>query len=77
VEHGVTGLLSPEGDADALARNIEELLSHPERWAAMGRRGRERMERRYGLVRLAPELARHYHSIAAGESGAPAAANEP
>jgi len=70
VEHGGSGLLCEEGDVDGLARNLEELLAHPERWAAMGRRGRELMEERYDLARLAPELARHYHDIVEGHEAA-------
>lgn len=64
VEHGVSGLLSDEGDIPALARNLRELASHPERWAPMGRRGREIVQSRYDLPPLALRLARRYHDVA-------------
>jgi len=67
VEHGVSGLLAEEGDADAIARNLDEMLSHPERWPPMGRRGRELVVERYDVRRLAPALVSHYHA-AAGKS---------
>jgi glycosyltransferase involved in cell wall biosynthesis len=37
---GETGLLVPAGDEEALAAAIDELWHHPDRAAAMGRRGR-------------------------------------
>jgi len=64
VEEGHSGLLSEEGDTAALARNLRELAAHPERWAAMGRRGREIVQARYDLLPLASRLIRRYHEIA-------------
>ncbi|MFT3717977.1 glycosyltransferase family 4 protein [Pseudorhodoferax sp.] len=45
VEHGVTGLLVPPRDAGALARALERLLRDGQERAAMGRAGRERVQR--------------------------------
>ena len=42
VEDGVTGVLVPPGDADALAAALEPLMRDPAAAAAMGARGRER-----------------------------------
>jgi colanic acid/amylovoran biosynthesis glycosyltransferase len=36
VAHEISGLLSDEGDREALAANMERLARMPERWAAMG-----------------------------------------
>lgn len=47
VEHGVTGLLVPAGDADAMGRAIGELLDDPQRCAEMGRAARRRVEQRF------------------------------
>jgi glycosyltransferase involved in cell wall biosynthesis len=41
VEPGLTGLLVPPGDPDALARALEVMLADPEAAAAMGARGHE------------------------------------
>ena len=44
IEEGVTGLLVPVKDANALAKALKLLLSDPERCAEMGRAGRKRAE---------------------------------
>lgn len=44
VEHGVSGLLVPERDAAALAAALASLIDAPQRWAAMGLAGRQRIE---------------------------------
>ncbi|HVE71206.1 MAG TPA: glycosyltransferase family 4 protein [Thermoanaerobaculia bacterium] len=43
VQHGVTGLLIPPRDAEALAAAMQELLEDPARRVEMGRRARERV----------------------------------
>jgi glycosyltransferase involved in cell wall biosynthesis len=42
VEHEVTGLLVPVGDATALAQALETLIAHPEECARLGAAGRVR-----------------------------------
>jgi glycosyltransferase involved in cell wall biosynthesis len=42
VDHGRTGLLSPQGDAEALVRNIETLVADPELRRRMGRAARQK-----------------------------------
>lgn len=49
IEHGVTGLLIPPGDAEALASAIAQLLEDPEARDRMGSRARERVEERFSL----------------------------
>ncbi|MFQ5667444.1 MAG: glycosyltransferase [Candidatus Binatia bacterium] len=49
VVDGETGLLVPPGDAGALADALAELLSNPQRAAAMGQAGRRRAERLFDL----------------------------
>jgi colanic acid/amylovoran biosynthesis glycosyltransferase len=56
VEHGESGLLSPERDALRLAGNLLELLETPERWAAMGESGRERMQRLHDVAVVVERL---------------------
>ena len=49
VEHGVTGLLVGEHDVEGMAACIGQLLDAPDRAAAMGEAGRERVVRRFTL----------------------------
>jgi colanic acid/amylovoran biosynthesis glycosyltransferase len=44
---GRSAYLVPERDVDALADALGKLLSHPDRWAAMGDAGRAHVEGRY------------------------------
>lgn len=49
VEHGVTGLLSPPGDAEALAAALHRLLGDPALRAQMGEAARQRAHRQFSL----------------------------
>jgi glycosyltransferase involved in cell wall biosynthesis len=66
VEHGVTGLIVPRGDASALAGAIGELLADPARRARMGRAGRERALRLFDWDRSAEQFEQIYAGIGAG-----------
>jgi glycosyltransferase involved in cell wall biosynthesis len=63
VQHGVTGLVVPRGDAGALAEAIGSLLADPERRAAMGRAGRERALRLFDWDRTAEQFERLYAEV--------------
>ncbi len=39
-----SGILVPQGDVEALARAMQDLLDHPEKREAMGRAARERAQ---------------------------------
>jgi glycosyltransferase involved in cell wall biosynthesis len=60
VEHGVTGLLVPRRDPDALAKAIIELLLDPERRERMGRAATERARSLFDEERLVAELLAAY-----------------
>lgn len=51
VEDGVTGLLVPPDDAEALSQAISHLLADPDLAARLARAGRQRVEREYDVVR--------------------------
>ncbi len=65
VEDGVSGRLTPVGDAEALARAAGELLADDALREAMGRAGRERARARYGLATVMPGWQALIESVAA------------
>ena len=57
---GKTGYLVPEKDIEALTMAIEKLIAEPDRWAEMGRAGREYVNSRYEMKTLINQLTRLY-----------------
>jgi len=55
IDEGETGLLVPEGDAEAMRAALSQLCDDAELRRRMGRRGREVAEDRYSVPRLAGE----------------------
>ncbi len=72
IEEGVTGLLSPEGDATAFAEQIVA-LSDPDRWRSLSAAGIERTRRLFSREVMADELATLLAQIRAGGFPTPAA----
>ena len=60
-----TGRTAPFGDADGLAREINELLASPELRVTMGRRARERVLAHYDIARLVGDIAALYRELLA------------
>jgi colanic acid/amylovoran biosynthesis glycosyltransferase len=65
VEDGVSGWLVPERDVAALADRIQWMLDHPDRWAAMGRAGRAKVEREFNIDTLNDRLVELYRGVLA------------
>ncbi|MFI5324618.1 MAG: glycosyltransferase family 4 protein [Candidatus Rokuibacteriota bacterium] len=65
VEHGVTGLLVPRQDPEALAKAVIELLLDPERRARMGRAAVERARTAFDEERLVTALLEIYREATA------------
>src|ERR1700704_5726319 len=63
VEDGVTGVLTPPGDVDALVAALEPLLRDPASAAAMGERARKRVVEKFGLDAEANKIAEVYKSV--------------
>jgi mannosyltransferase len=63
VEDGITGALTPPGDASALAAALEPLMRDPELCAAMGARGRERVLAQFSLDAEANRIAEVYRTL--------------
>ncbi|MBI2469458.1 MAG: glycosyltransferase [Candidatus Rokubacteria bacterium] len=69
VEDGVTGLLVPPRDAEALTRAISSLLENPDLAARVGATGRERVTAHFSLERMVRETESLYARLLA--SGSP------
>jgi mannosyltransferase len=63
VEDGVTGVLTPPGDADALAAALEPLLRDPVSAAAMGAQARTRVVEKFSLDAEANKIAGVYRTL--------------
>ncbi len=63
VEDGVTGVLTPPGNVDALAAALEPLMRDPALAAAMGKRGRARVLARFSLDAEAGRIAEVYRTL--------------
>lgn len=63
ISHGVTGLLAPEGDWRALARNLATLLENGELRERFGRAAREATVRQFDLARCTRQLEGVYGMV--------------
>ena len=63
VEDGVSGFLTPERDAGAIAEKLRYLIEHPEVWPQMGQAGRARVEELYDMNKLNNELVELYQQL--------------
>src|SRR6202030_4747012 len=63
VEDGVTGMLAPPGDVDALVAALEPLMRDPASATAMGERGRARVLEKFSLDAEASRIAEVYRNI--------------
>jgi len=63
VEDGVTGVLVPTGDADALAAALEPLMRDVASASAMGVRGRQRIVEKFSLDAEAAAIAAVYRRL--------------
>src|SRR5664279_194850 len=64
VEDGVTGVLTPPGDADALIAALEPLMRDPTTATAMGTRARARVLEKFSLDAEASRIAEVYRGFA-------------
>jgi mannosyltransferase len=63
VEDGVTGVLTPPGDVDALVAALEPLMRDPASCAAMGARARARVLEKFSLDAEAAAIAEIYRRL--------------
>lgn len=63
IEHGSSGFLVPERDADTLASKLSYLIEHPELWPQMGHAGRSYVETHYNIHQLNDRLVETYEQL--------------
>lgn len=63
VQDGVTGLLVPPRDAQALARALLSLLQHPEQGRKFGKAGRRRVEQHFTAEQMATRTMQVYQQL--------------
>lgn len=63
VEDGISGILFPPGDADALAAVLGGLMDDPARMATIGLAGRERVLSHFSLDRMVDGVENVYRSL--------------
>ena len=63
VEDGVTGVLTPPGDVEALAAALEPLMRDPASAADMGERGRAQAQAKFSLDAEASRIAEVYRAL--------------
>lgn len=66
LEEGVTGLLTPPGDADALAGALAQILGEPDFARRLAEAGKARAIERFGLIRCVSQVNGLLDSIVAG-----------
>jgi colanic acid/amylovoran biosynthesis glycosyltransferase len=67
VENGKSGYLVPERNADALAEKLDLLIENHDSLAAMGREGREHVEKHFDVRKLNLQLERSYKELLAAK----------
>lgn len=63
-QHGLTGLVVPPADVDALAGAMRTLLDDPATRARMGDAGRARVEQQFSIARLVDQTTNLYDAVA-------------
>ncbi|MEE8429386.1 MAG: glycosyltransferase, partial [Gammaproteobacteria bacterium] len=56
IDDGKTGFLVPPANSGEIAKKLDWLLRHQERWAEMGKKGREKMKKEFNISKLNMEL---------------------
>jgi glycosyltransferase involved in cell wall biosynthesis len=63
IDDGITGLLYPVGDVDAMAAGVLSLLNDRERLEAMRDAGRKTAQSRFCATLVVPHYVRYYEEV--------------
>jgi N-acetyl-alpha-D-glucosaminyl L-malate synthase BshA len=63
IQDNITGILTPPGDADALARGVERLIQNPEQRAALGRAAQTIALQKFSAEAIVPQYEALYHRV--------------
>jgi N-acetyl-alpha-D-glucosaminyl L-malate synthase BshA len=63
IENGVTGLLTPAGDVEALSRSVESLIHDPARRTALGQRAQSRAQAKFSSSIIVPQYLALYREV--------------
>jgi mannosyltransferase len=63
IDDGVTGILVPPGDVEALVRALEPLMRAPDQALRLGQRARERAVAAYGIAAEAEAIVKVYRAV--------------
>ncbi|HLA40231.1 MAG TPA: glycosyltransferase, partial [Candidatus Glassbacteria bacterium] len=63
IEDGVSGLLVPPSDSEALARAMRSLIENPELARRYGQAGKQRIAEHFSLGRMVQQTEQHYLNL--------------
>ena len=63
VEDKVSGLLALQGNSGDLAKKIQYLIMHPEKWVSMGQAGRKKVEQEFEIENTVDKLERLFRNL--------------
>ncbi len=63
IEDGVSGLLALQRNSGDLAKKIQYLIMHPEKWVSMGQAGRKKVEQEFEIENTVDKLERLFRNL--------------
>jgi len=63
IEDGVSGLLALQRSSGELAKKVQYLIMHPEKWVAMGQAGRKKIEQEFEIKNTVDKLERLFRNL--------------
>ena len=77
IEHGVSGLLVPVEEPEAMAESILDLAGDPERRAALAAAARMRVAEHFTMERMVDRCEAIFHRVVGGRAASELAASPP